>query len=61
MEDFFKRGQESIEMLIAGASYVIDFKRLIQFPKHRPGRIRKIKRSDTPLPKLGVAGIRFSQ
>lgn len=46
-------------MVIAGASYVIDFQRLVQFPKHRAGRVRKIQRSDATLPKLGVAGIRL--
>lgn len=56
----FKQGLDSVDLLIAGASYVIDFKRLVQFPKHRPGRIRQIKRSEIPLPKLGIAGIRLS-
>lgn len=68
LEEVFNKGQETtVELLIAGASYVVDFKRLVQYPKYRPGRIRKIRRGggqDDPtasaLPKLGVAGIRFS-
>jgi hypothetical protein len=55
----YKRGERKFEMVIAGASYVIDFQQLIQFPKHRAGRIRKIKRSATSFPILGVAGIRL--
>lgn len=63
LEEMYKLGQETVEMLIAGASYVIDFQRQIQYPKNRPGRIRKIRRSqddDPQIPKLGVAGIRFT-
>lgn len=68
LEEVYNKGQETtVELLIAGASYVVDFKRLVQYPKYRPGRIRKIRRGggqDDPaasaLPKLGVAGIRFS-
>ena len=55
----YKNGQKVVEMVIAGASYVIDFHRLIQFPKNRAGRVRKIQRSDASLPKLGIAGIRM--
>lgn len=59
LESLYKIGEKRIEITIAGANYVIDFDQLIQFPKNRAGRVRKIKRSAASSPKLGVAGIRI--
>jgi len=59
VEEKYKLGEKSFELLIAGSIYIIDFERLIQYPKQRTGRIRKIKRGPASQNnKLGIAGIR---
>lgn len=60
IEEMYKKGEKTLEMLIAGANYVIDFARLIQYPKERPGRVRQIKRDVHTVSRLGVAGIRIT-
>jgi len=60
LEEMYTLGERKAEMLIAGATYVIDFQTFVQFPKQRTGQTRKIKRAlPTSVTKLGVAGIRY--
>merc|ERR1712071_704093 len=59
LEDMYKQSEKTFELLIAGSMYIIDLERLIQYPKQRVGRMRKIKRGPASQSnKLGVAGIR---
>ncbi len=64
LEDLYQQRQGTeldplVEILIAGATYIIDFEQWVQYAKERPGRVRKIKRElGTIVNKLGIAGIR---
>ncbi|CAG2179093.1 unnamed protein product, partial [Oppiella nova] len=55
----FKANESSVEVLIAGFVYVIDFERMIQFRRNEPNRIRRIQRQPLdPNTTKGVAGLR---
>lgn len=61
LEQFYKRGDRSCELLIAGFLYSIDFDNMLQCRRNEPQRRRQIKR-DLPVNvanKKGVAGIRL--
>jgi len=55
----FDANEASVEVLIAGFVYVIDFSRMIQFRRNEPNRIRRIRRQPLdPNTTKGVAGLR---
>jgi E3 ubiquitin-protein ligase RNF146 len=58
LEELFKLGESSCEMLICGTLYVIDFKNLQQYRKHDPTKKRRIKRDLKTAENKGIAGLR---
>ena len=59
IEKAFAANDSTFEVLIAGFVYVIDFDQLIQYRRHQPNRIRKIRRHTIePNHIKGVAGLR---
>ena len=59
IEKAFAAKEPSVEVLIAGFVYVIDFQQMIQFRRHQPNRIRRIRRHPIdPNITKGVAGLR---
>lgn len=60
IEECFKRGQQQLELLIAGHLYTIDLERMIQYRKKDQRRQRKIKRDLTSNGTAkGIAGIKL--
>jgi E3 ubiquitin-protein ligase RNF146 len=58
LEEMFKLGESSCEMLICGTLYVIDFKHSQQYRKDEPTKSRRIKRDLKTAKKKGIAGLR---
>lgn len=58
LEEMFKLGESSCEMLICGTLYVIDFKNSQQYRKHEPTKKRRIKRDLKTAENKGIAGLR---
>ncbi|XP_076263368.1 E3 ubiquitin-protein ligase rnf146-like [Rhynchophorus ferrugineus] len=58
LENSYKKGEKSVELLIAGFLYVIDFENMLQLRRNDPSRRRRIKRDFSTIPKKGIAGIR---
>lgn len=59
MENAYKEGKPSCEVLIAGRVYVIDFEKMQQHQKMSVMFAREIKRAPVSFPKKGVSGIRL--
>ena len=57
LEEAFRSGQQSMEMMICGHLYVIDFVRSEQYQKNMPNRKRQIKRDLKSSDHEGVAGL----
>lgn len=58
IEAEFKNEKEEFEVAISGFIYLIDFKKMIQFRKDFPSRIRRIKRDQAEPSTKGIAGLR---
>lgn len=59
IEENYKKGVKTLEMLIAGFLYIIDFENMLQYRRNDPTRRRKIKRDLVSIPdKKGVAGLK---
>ncbi|CAG0894790.1 unnamed protein product [Darwinula stevensoni] len=59
LENAYKQGDRTCEVLIAGLFYVIDFNNMLQIRRNDPSRRRRIKRDLASIPKKGVAGLRI--
>lgn len=57
LEEKFLTGELSMELMIVGTIYVIDFSQMEQYQKDRPNRKRKIKRDMKTSECKGVAGV----
>jgi len=60
LEERYKKGEKSFDLLIAGFLYVIDIDAMYQFRRNDPTRRRRIKRDLANIPKKGVAGIKLA-
>lgn len=62
LEHFFKEGESTCEMLIAGFLYTIDFTNMLQYRRNEPNRRRRIKRDllSNIQNWKGVAGLRLA-
>ncbi|CAH1129835.1 unnamed protein product [Ceutorhynchus assimilis] len=58
LENSYKNGDKSVELLIAGFLYIVDFENMLQLRRNDPSRRRQIKRDVSTISKKGVAGIR---
>lgn len=58
LEEMFKLGVSSCEMLICGTLYVIDFKNYQQYRKSDATKKRRIKRDLKTAERKGIAGLR---
>lgn len=61
LEDAFKKGQESIEVLTAGSVYIIDNTHMFQYRKSEPSKKRKViraKPSEIKHKIKGIAGVK---
>ncbi|XP_071953529.1 uncharacterized protein [Antedon mediterranea] len=61
LETAYSKEQESVEILIAGFLYVIDFENMVQMRRNDPTRQRIIKRDLICAPKKGVAGLKMQK
>lgn len=57
IEEAYSKKEKSVDILIAGSIYVIDFENMIQFQRFTNSRKRKIKRDSVAAEKKGVAGM----
>jgi len=57
LEETFLSGQMSMELMIVGTIYILDFTRMEQYQKERPNKKRKIKRDLKTSDCKGVAGV----
>jgi len=57
IEAAYSSGAASVDVLIAGSVYVVDFANQVQFQRHRTSRKRRIKRDVATANKKGVAGL----
>lgn len=57
LEEMFKLGESSCEMLICGTLYVIDFKNYQQYRKNDVTKKRRIKRDIKTAERKGIAGL----
>ena len=61
IEENYKKSVKTLEMLIAGFLYIIDFENMLQYRRNDPTRRRKIKRDLLSIPdKKGVAGLKVT-
>ncbi|XP_066257715.1 E3 ubiquitin-protein ligase RNF146-like [Euwallacea similis] len=60
LENSYKNGEKSIELLIAGFLYIVDFESMLQLRRNDPSRRRQVKRDVSTISKKGIAGIRTS-
>lgn len=58
LEQSYKSGTRTCELLIAGFLYTADFDAMVQTRRTEPHRRRRIKRDLATIPKKGIAGIR---
>lgn len=58
VEDAYMKGEQSIEALIAGHLYIIDFSQKLQFRKDHPSKRRRIKRDSANTDHKGLAGLK---
>ena len=58
LEELYKLGESSYELLICGTLYVIDFVNSNQYRKHDPSKKRRIKRDVKSAENKGTAGLR---
>ncbi|XP_033100746.1 E3 ubiquitin-protein ligase rnf146-like [Anneissia japonica] len=61
LEKGYAEEKESIEILIAGFLYIIDFENMVQMRRNDPTRQRIIKRDLICAPKKGVAGLKMQK
>nr|CAD7587939.1 unnamed protein product [Timema genevievae] len=61
IEEVFKLGEPSCEIMICGVLYIIDFVKNHQYRKHDPTKKRRIKRDLETCENKGIAGIRWWQ
>lgn len=54
MENSYKNKDKTIELLIAGFLYVVDFENMVQIRRNDPSRRRKIKRDFATISKKGT-------
>ena len=59
LEDKYKKGLKTFDILVAGFLYVVDLDNMLQFRRTDPTRRRKIKRDSVNIPKKGVAGLKL--
>ncbi|KAI5609303.1 E3 ubiquitin-protein ligase rnf146 [Silurus asotus] len=59
LEEAYREGKKSAEMLIAGFLYVADLENMVQYRRNEHGRRRRMKRDAVDVPKKGVAGLRL--
>lgn len=59
LENSYKKGEKSVELLIAGFLYIVDFESMLQMRRNDPSRRRQVKRDFATIVKKGVAGIRM--
>lgn len=59
LEEAYREGKKSSEMLIAGFLYVADLENMVQYRRNEHGRRRRMKRDAVDIPKKGVAGLRL--
>ncbi|XP_060750132.1 E3 ubiquitin-protein ligase rnf146 [Tachysurus vachellii] len=59
LEEAYREGKKSAEMLIAGFLYVADLENMVQYRRNEHGRRRRMKRDAVNVPKKGVAGLRL--
>ncbi|KRX80651.1 E3 ubiquitin-protein ligase [Trichinella sp. T6] len=57
IEFAYQQNRQSVEIVIAGKCYIIDFMKLQQSQKNSPHRKRKIKRDNTSATSKGIAGL----
>lgn len=57
IEEAFSKKEKTVDILIAGAIYVIDFESMVQYQRNTNSRKRKIKRDSVTAQKKGVAGM----
>ncbi|CAK8675956.1 unnamed protein product [Clavelina lepadiformis] len=60
IEDAYLNKEQSVDVLIAGSVYIIDFQNEVQYQRNRNSRKRKIKRDLATAEKKGVAGLQSS-
>jgi len=61
LETTYLSGEQSLETIICGQLYVIDFVRMEQYQKNYPTRKRKIKRDLKTSDSKGIAGLQASK
>ena len=59
IEAAFAGKQKTVDVLVAGSVYVIDFENQIQYQRNRNSRKRKIKRDLETANKKGIAGLQI--
>ena len=59
IEERYKTGQKSFDLLIAGFLYIIDVENMLQVRRNDTTRRRRIKRDAANTPKKGVAGLKM--
>ena len=60
IEERYKQGTKSFELLIAGFLYVLDLDNMVQYRRNDPFRRRRVKRDLISIPKKGVAGLKIT-
>ncbi|XP_014250909.1 E3 ubiquitin-protein ligase RNF146-A isoform X2 [Cimex lectularius] len=58
LEQAYQANEDTIEVLLAGSVFIIDFRNMVQLRKVGYGRMRRLKRDKAGLPSKGVAGLR---
>jgi len=58
LETAYKSGERTVELLIAGFLYIMDFETMLQLRRNDPSRRRRIKRDLATIETKGVAGLR---
>lgn len=61
IEEAYDRKDKSVDILIAGAIYIIDFEAMVQYQRNANSRKRKIKRDTISALKKGVAGMALNE
>ena len=61
LETTYLSGEQSLETIICGQLYIIDFVRMEQYQKNYPTRKRKIKRDLKTSDSKGIAGLQASK
>lgn len=59
VEKAFGDGRPSVDLLLAGNVYVVNFRKMIQYRKSEPAKRRRVKRDLVKTPVKGVAGLKI--